>query len=128
MLMNGKEVNNLIIGGHRFVIGDLIGKHVKATGYYKLASSVDLDTGFPNPYSASDSQTNPSSVMTVVAQIRNSEGRFTIYIEHPGKGSEASDGGWIDDRSVTIIENNGGVNSPSCLLLLYNVREVVSSC
>lgn len=128
MLMNGKEVNNLIVGGHRFVIGDLIGKHVKTTGYYKLSSSVDLDTGLPNSYSASDSQTNPSSVMTVVGQIRNIDGRFTIYIEYPGKGSDASNGGWIDERSVTIIENNGGVNSPSFLLIIYNMREVAPSC
>lgn len=129
MLMNGKEANNLIINGHRYVIGDLIGKKVKADGYYKLASSVDLDTGLPNPYSASDSQTVPSEAMTIVAQIRNINGGFTIYTEYPAKElGDASSGGWIDTANLTFVDSNGGVNSPSYLLIIYNVREVAPLC
>lgn len=126
--MNGKEANNLIINGHRYVIGDLIGKKVKADGYYKLASSVDLDTGLPNPYSASDSQTVPSEAMTIVAQIRNINGGFTIYTEYPAKKiGDPSSGGWTDTANLTFVDSDGGVNSTPIFLFKY-CMEVMPPC
>ena len=103
MYINGNEVNNLFLYGHRFVIGNLIGKHAKANGTHELTSSVDIDTGLPNHYSSSTASINPDNKpMTIVAQIKNSNGNFTLYIEMPGLS--LSYGGWIDENDVTIID------------------------
>lgn len=103
MLINDNEVNNLFLYGHRFVIGDLIGKHAKANGAYRLASSVDLDTGLPNGYSSSTANTNPDQEMTIVSQIKNSNGHFTLYIEKE-KPTDTAYGGWLEENYVTIID------------------------
>ena len=125
MNINGNEVNNLFLYGHRFGISDLVGKHAKANGTYRLASSVDLDTGLPNNYSSTIGNTIPDQEMTIIAQIKNSNGHFTLYIEKPG--IDISYGGWIEENYVTIIENNGGVNSTPVLMFIY-CMEVMPSC
>lgn len=121
MLMNGKEVNHLFLNGEQFDLSNF-GKKIKIVKRIEVSYNyVRMDGSYFH------SDTGGSSIImagTMGYIIGLTYGEcfyiFNTKIENPV-------GVWVPKDSVEILEN-GGVNSPSCLLIIYNMREVAPSC
>ena len=115
MLMNGKEVNHLVVGGETFDKSNLIGRKVKGKGTdYVMPVSFDPKTGYSGPGAKSVCSLDNCIMWEIVAQARVSD---LIYLIDP---INKVLGGWTHLSSVEFIDDEtGGVNSPFYLLLLY---------
>lgn len=117
MLMNGKEVNHLVIGGETFDKSNLIGRKVKAKNkniYHAMPVSFDTKTGYIEPGTKYVCGLGDCIMWEIVAQARVSD---LIYLIDPINNIL---GGWAHLTDVEFIDDEtGGVNSPLYLLLLY---------
>ena len=121
MLMKGKEINHLLLNGEQFDLSNF-GKKIKIVKRIEVGeNNVRMDGKF-NYYNHGGAGVISAGTMGYVIGLTYGECFyiFNTKVENPV-------GVWVPKDSVEILEN-GGVNSPSCLLLLYNVREVASSC
>lgn len=113
MLMNGKEVNHLVVGGETFDKSNLIGRKVKGKGTdYAMPLSFDPKTGKGVWSTKSVCGLLTSSTWEIVAQARVLN---YVYLVEPNYIY----GGWAHLSDLEFIDETGGVNSPSYLLLLY---------
>lgn len=133
--MSGKEVNNLIIDGKRFALicDELIGKKIKVNNDKEVFyTGQDVDRGkLKARLVRGDYQTSTIQQIVYAFAAEKSEiwiqAILTVY---NGETYYANRAVYISLNDVEILEN-GGVNSPSCLLFIYklkNVREVTPSC
>lgn len=113
MLMNGKEVNHLVVGGETFDKSNLIGRKVKGKGTdYAMPVSFDPKTGKGVWSTKSVCGLMTSSTWEIVAQARISN---LVYLVEPNYIY----GGWANLSDLEFIDETGGVNSPFYLLLFY---------
>lgn len=158
MLMNGKEVNNIIIDGERFArtYDNLISKKVWIPANTNAFDSIaSIYRRINSEYHYADWSNQVRSHLTDGPELKDGKSGQTVtvkdwqmkigskpevapnsdYVSFWGLwlcvGNINANGPqsnlWVNSKDVTILQS-GGVNSPSCLLLLYNVREVASSC
>ena len=121
MLMNGKEINHLLLNAEQFDLSNF-GKKIKIVKRIEVSYNyVRMDGSYFH------SDTGGSSIIMVGTMgyiIGLTYGEcfyiFNTKVENPV-------GLWVPKDSVEILEN-GGVNSPSYLLIIYNMREVAPSC
>lgn len=156
MLMNEKEVNHLLLSGEQFdkSYDGLIGKYMKIKNYdhpdyteipvksdYCGADvtdknfSIDGKTSFlPYPHYAVYEEYQIVKILC----WRYINPSFSKSWPGLWLGGKIYVGGisdtdmkdvilWVRVSDVEILEN-GGVNSPSYLLIIYNMKEVVPSC
>lgn len=122
MLMNGKEVNHLVINGDRFD-KSYVGLKIKINkGSLPLYGELTFDGDIANYLSTADSRVTD---FTILAKYKDK-----VYIsrsfEDPNNAYGAAFG-WTDISNVTVLKN-GGVNKPSYLLFIYCMKEVAPSC
>ena len=98
MMMNGKEVNHLIVGGETFDKSNLIGRKVKAkdTGYV-MPLSFDPKTGEGNWGTKSVCGLKESDTWEIVAQARVLD---LVYLVEPNHIY----GGWAHLSDLTFID------------------------
>ena len=117
MLMNGQEVNHLVIGGETFDKSNFIGRKVKAAkgaNNHAMPVSFDPKTGYFEPGTTYVCSLGDCIMWEIIAQARISD---LIYLIDP---INKISGGWAHLSDVEFIEDEtGGVNSPFYLLLLY---------
>lgn len=110
MLMNGKEVNHLVINGEMFD---------KSFYLIKARAIKDADIGVisksgeikPERVGGVGSAYMPKGrVITLIARYRNA---VCMTAEDTGAS------GWISMNDIEFIDATGGVNKPSYLLFIY---------
>lgn len=111
MLMNGKEVNHLVIGGETFDKSYSAGVKAKVIHDGALIGVVKRDG------SIYDLETNGAHfampkgrIVTVISRYKDAVS--VLYEDH----NERS---WMSIHDLEFIDTIGGVNSPFYLLLLY---------
>lgn len=98
MLMNGKEVKHLVIGGESFDKSNLIGRKVKAKGTdYMMPISFDPKTGEANWSTKSVCGLGTSKTWEIVAQARVLD---YVYLVEPNHIY----GGWAHLSDVEFID------------------------
>ena len=139
MLMNGKEVNNLIIAGQQFsaVKNSLIGTNVQVkkgqTVYYVGDVSLATTGRFSIGSTSKDEIVPVKQCLFLTKKTKPEDGEYWIQVQisFSGEGNKffyVSTPCYIRLSDITIKSEVGGVNSPSYLLIIYNMREVAPLC
>ncbi|RMC55073.1 hypothetical protein [Lactobacillus sp. ESL0261] len=139
MLMNGKEVNNLIIAGQQFsaVKNSLIGTNVQVkkgqTVYYVGDVSLATTGRFSIGSTSKDEIVPVKQCLFLIKKTKPEDGEYWIQVQisFSGEGNKffyVSTPCYIRLSDITIKSEVGGVNSPSYLLIIYNMREVAPLC
>lgn len=117
MLMNGKEVNHLVIGGETFDKSYSAGVKAKvvAKGGYASIGSIKKDGTIVSGISGGGGYAKTvGDIVTVIAIYKNAAAFLA------GDTDFINTGSWIYlDNLEFINDTTGGVNSPLYLLLLY---------
>lgn len=141
MLMKGKEVNNLIIAGQQFsaVKNSLIGTNVQVkkgqTVYYVGDVSLATTGRFSIGSTSKDEIVPVKQCLFLTKTTKPEDGEYWIQVQisFSSEGNKvfyASTPCYMRLSDVIIQSKNGGVNSPSYLLIIYkleDVREVTPS-
>ena len=122
MLMNGKEVNHLVINGDKFD-KSYVGLKVKINNVsLPLYSELTVDGDIGDYLSTADSRVTD---FTILAKYKDKVYIARSFEDHNNQFGAAF--GWTDISNVTVLKN-GGVNKPSYLLFIYYIEEVAPSC
>lgn len=98
LMMNGKEVNHLIVGGETFDKSNLIGRKVKAKGTsYVMPLSFDPKTGKTNFGTKKVCSLGDSDTWEIVAQARVLD---YVYLVEPSN----INGGWANLADLEFID------------------------
>lgn len=139
MLMNGKEVNNLILAGQRFsaVKSTLIGAKVQTKKGQKVYYVGNVNTTSAGQFSigsaVKDEIVPIKQCLYLIKTDKFEDGEYWIQIgitfsDENNKVIYSSTPCYIRLSDITLKSEVGGVNSPTCLLIIYNMREVAPSC
>lgn len=101
LLMNGKEVNNLIVNGDVYTKDNFVGKRAKSKGTsYALSPVIDPKTGDrvigPNLIGLGD-----SAIWVIVAQYKQTDSVYVVE-ENPREYSQI--GGWTSINFLKIVD------------------------
>lgn len=160
MLMNGKEVNNIIIDGERFTrtYDNLLGKKIWIpvnTTVFNSIGSIYMFLESENSYKkwnnvvfsyevsgAENKGGKYGQTATVIdwqmkigykpeiATTSNSVSFWGLWlcVDKVDVGATQQTEMWVNSKYITILDSGGGVNSPSYLLIIYNIGEVAPLC
>ena len=123
MLMNGKEVNHLLLNSEQFDLSNY-GKKIKVVKEIEVSQNNVCMNGNYNFYNRGGSWIISSGTLGYVIGLTYGKCYyiFDTTVKNPI-------GVWVPKDSVKILESEvGGVNSPSYSLIIYNMREVAPSC
>lgn len=131
MLMNGKEVNHLVVGGETFDKSYSAGvkaKVVERKGDVWVGSawigSIRKDGTVISSLPGGGGYTRQAGdIVTVIAIYKNAAAILT------DDGQVYNTGSWISLDNLEFVDGKtGGVNKPSYLLIIYYMKEVAPSC
>ena len=139
MLMNGKEVNNLILAGQKFsaVKSKLIGTKIQTKKGQKVYYVGNVNTTSAGQFSigtaVKDEIVPIKQCLYLIKADKLEDGEYWVQVQisFSSEGNKviyASTPCYMRLSDVIIQSKNGGVNSPSYLLIIYNMREVAPSC
>lgn len=123
MLVNGKEVNHLILGGETFDKSFAAGRKARVIRNTEIGDIKKDGTILDSALDGRSYMKGPDDIVTVIARYKDavailSSEFFTM-------------GSWIPINAIQFIDDeneNGGVNSPSYILFIFNIKEVASLC
>lgn len=119
MLMNGKEVNHLVVNGEKF-----------DKSYYMRKIR------FLKDFASNDGWISPTGIAMGSGNggmgVEKGNTGYTIlkykngYCAYVDIGFKI--GFWVTEDCIEFIDETGGVNKPSYLLFIYCMKEVLPSC
>ena len=120
MLAGGKEVKHLIIGGETFSKSNY-GKKVKLLKDVIIGDGYVTTGGVYNKYNRGGTMILAGTPGYIIVFTYGN----CYFICNALAANEI--GTWVK-KDMVEIEKNGGVNSLSYLLIIYNMEEAISSC
>lgn len=123
MLMNGQEVDHLVVNGETFDKSYSAGVKAKVIKPYAAIGSIKAGGTIASVFADGGQQVkNLGDIVTVIGRYKNAAAILTY--------SDYVSGCWISMDDIEFIDDDktGGVNKPSCLLFIYYMEEVTPSC
>lgn len=122
MLMNGKEVNHLVIGSETFDKSYSAGVKAKVIHNNAPIGVVKKDGSIYDVEQHNGAQyvMPKGRIVTVISRYKDAVS--VLYEDHSSRS-------WMSIYDLEFIDDTtGGVNKPSYLLFIYCMKEVLPSC